>query len=223
MLADAVVVQQAGGRSRSRSACRWSTFCTVPKDEGRRRSDDVDRLGTAVLFSAGLDSAVLVAQRARARQRVAALRQRRAGVGSRRAQRWARGCSPPRQYAGQSAPLADLQFTMADVYPPTHWAVRGCTAAHNTPDEDVYLTRAQSRAALPRPACGARSIASAASPSGRWRATRFPTRRPEFFASITETLLARARARDRDRHASFVRSTRRTSSRAGRSWACRSS
>ena len=28
---------------------------------------------------------------------------------------------------------------MRDVYPPTHWAVRGERPAFDTPDEDVYL------------------------------------------------------------------------------------
>ena len=29
---------------------------------------------------------------------------------------------------------------MRDVYPPTHWAIRGVPPAYDTPDEDVYLT-----------------------------------------------------------------------------------
>ena len=29
---------------------------------------------------------------------------------------------------------------MTDVYPPTHWAIRGTPPAYDTPDEDVYLT-----------------------------------------------------------------------------------
>ena len=39
-----------------------------------------------------------------------------------------------------SAPLQRLHFTMRDVYPPTHWAIRGTPPAYDTPDEDVYLT-----------------------------------------------------------------------------------
>jgi 7-cyano-7-deazaguanine synthase len=37
------------------------------------------------------------------------------------------------------APLASLSFDMRDVYPPTHWAVRGEPPAFDTPDEDVYI------------------------------------------------------------------------------------
>lgn len=37
------------------------------------------------------------------------------------------------------APLEILDFSMRDVYPPTHWAIRGTPPAYDTPDEDVYL------------------------------------------------------------------------------------
>jgi 7-cyano-7-deazaguanine synthase len=36
-------------------------------------------------------------------------------------------------------PVARLRFDMRDVYPPTHWAVRGEPPGFDTPDEDVYL------------------------------------------------------------------------------------
>ena len=32
-----------------------------------------------------------------------------------------------------------LRFDMTDVFPPTHWAVRGEPPAFDTPDEDVYI------------------------------------------------------------------------------------
>lgn len=38
------------------------------------------------------------------------------------------------------APLASLTFTVEDLYPPTHWALRGEPPGVDTPDEDVYLT-----------------------------------------------------------------------------------
>ena len=38
------------------------------------------------------------------------------------------------------APVARLTFTVEDLYPPTHWALRGTPPAFDTPDEDVYLT-----------------------------------------------------------------------------------
>lgn len=36
-------------------------------------------------------------------------------------------------------PIASLHFDMRDVYPSTHWAIRGEPPAFDTPDEDVYL------------------------------------------------------------------------------------
>ena len=42
-------------------------------------------------------------------------------------------------FAGALAPLARLSFTVADLYPATHWALRGEPPAFDTPDEDVYL------------------------------------------------------------------------------------
>jgi 7-cyano-7-deazaguanine synthase len=36
-------------------------------------------------------------------------------------------------------PIASLHFDMRDVYPPTHWAIRGEPPGFDTPDEDVYL------------------------------------------------------------------------------------
>src|SRR4029079_14074549 len=94
--------------------------------------------GTAVLFSAGLDSAVLAAQEARngpvwplyvsvglaweGAERATAAR--------------LLATAPYRAHANAISPLA---FTMADIYPSSHWAIRGVPPAYDTPDEDVYL------------------------------------------------------------------------------------
>jgi 7-cyano-7-deazaguanine synthase len=89
-----------------------------------------------VLFSAGLDSAVLLAQAARGHADVQPLY-----VGSglawepaeqRMAARFA--ASLPRL-----RPVATLTVDMRDVYPASHWAVRGEAPAFDTPDTDVYL------------------------------------------------------------------------------------
>ena len=97
-----------------------------------------DKPETVVLLSGGLDSAVLVAAEAR-RARVhpvyvsvglaweAAERNRLAAL-----------LSGP-ALAGRVAPVVELAFTMRDVYPATHWAIRGEPPAFDTPDEDVYL------------------------------------------------------------------------------------
>jgi 7-cyano-7-deazaguanine synthase len=93
---------------------------------------------TAVLFSGGLDSAVLAADLGR-QGRVLPLyvsvglaweaAERR--VADRLFQSSALG-------PNVAAPVS-LAFDMRDVYPPTHWAIRGEPPGYHTPDEDVYI------------------------------------------------------------------------------------
>ena len=92
---------------------------------------------TAVLFSAGLDSAVLLAHAARHEPAVPlhvsvglAWEAREIALATRLL------ASPPYRNA---RPLVTLRFDMRDVYPATHWAIRGRAPAFDTPDEDVYL------------------------------------------------------------------------------------
>jgi 7-cyano-7-deazaguanine synthase len=93
----------------------------------------------AVLFSAGLDSAVLLADAARRFGTVqpiyvsAGLAWERAELTSARQLL----AAPP--YEGVVRPLVSLGVDMRDVYPPEHWAIRGVAPAFDTPDEDVYI------------------------------------------------------------------------------------
>ena len=94
---------------------------------------------TAVLLSAGLDSAVLAASELRS-SRVHPLYVS-AGLAWEASELTALDrllASPP--FAGRTEPLARLSFTVHDLYPATHWALRGTPPAFDTPDEDVYLT-----------------------------------------------------------------------------------
>lgn len=93
---------------------------------------------TAVLFSAGLDSAVLAAD-ALAAGRVRPIY---VSVGfAWEAEELAMAARvlamPP--FAGRVDPLVTLTFDMRDVFAPSHWAVRGEPPAFDTPDEDVYI------------------------------------------------------------------------------------
>jgi 7-cyano-7-deazaguanine synthase len=94
--------------------------------------------GTAVLLSAGLDSAVLAASEAQT-----ALVHPiyiSAGLSWEEDERAALDrllAVPP--LAGRLAPLARLSLTVRDLYPSTHWALCGRPPAFDTPDEDVYL------------------------------------------------------------------------------------
>jgi len=92
----------------------------------------------AVLLSAGLDSAVLAASEAR-RSHVQPIYVS-AGLAWEAQELEALDrllTTPP---FAPLAPLARLTFTVRDLYPPTHWALRGQPPAFDTPDEDVYLT-----------------------------------------------------------------------------------
>ena len=94
---------------------------------------------TAVLLSAGLDSAVLAASEARrARVHPVYVSTGLAWEGEELAALDRLLASAP--FAGNLEPLARLAFTVRDLYPPTHWALRGEPPAFDTPDEDVYLT-----------------------------------------------------------------------------------
>ena len=42
-------------------------------------------------------------------------------------------------YAGKALSLAFLSVDMRDVYPATHWAVQGAAPGYHTPDRDVYI------------------------------------------------------------------------------------
>lgn len=92
---------------------------------------------TAVLFSAGLDSAVLLADVARTCRAVPI--HVSAGLAWEREElAMARRLLATAPYA-TVAPLVTLAVDMRDVYPATHWAVRGTAPAFDTPDADVYL------------------------------------------------------------------------------------
>lgn len=92
----------------------------------------------AVLLSAGLDSAVLAAAEARTS------RVHPVYVSTGLAWEDQELAALDRLLATPTfaslAPLARLSFTVTDLYPPTHWALRGTPPAFDTPDEDVYLT-----------------------------------------------------------------------------------
>jgi 7-cyano-7-deazaguanine synthase len=93
---------------------------------------------TAVLLSAGLDSAVLAAAEARA----SLVQPIYVSVGlaweAEELAMLTRLLATP-LYASM-APLARLAIPAGDLYPPTHWAIVGTPPGFDTPDEDVYLT-----------------------------------------------------------------------------------
>lgn len=92
----------------------------------------------AVLFSGGLDSAVLAAEGlSQGRVRPIYVSVGFAWETEERAMAARLFARPP--FAGRVDPLVTLSFDMRDVFPPSHWAVRGEPPAFDTPDEDVYI------------------------------------------------------------------------------------
>jgi 7-cyano-7-deazaguanine synthase len=141
---------------------------------------------TAVLLSAGLDSAVLAADEARRgpvqpiyvstglaweRAELAALERLLA--------------APP--FSANVESLARLSFTVEDLYPSTHWALRGQPPAFDTPDEDVYLV-GRNVALLSKAAihCARHHIGRIA--LGPLAGNPFPDATPRFFEAMARAL-----------------------------------
>ena len=139
-----------------------------------------------MLFSGGLDSAVLAAE---------ALQQGRVrpiyvGVGfgwedEERAMAARLFARPP--FAGRIDPLVTLSFDMRDVFPPSFWAIRGEPPAFDTPDEDVYIhgrnviLASKASVYLSREKIERLLI-------GTLAGNPFPDATPEFFAAMSRAL-----------------------------------
>ena len=140
----------------------------------------------AVLLSAGLDSAVLAASEARAglvqpiyvstglaweAEELAMLARLLASA----------------PFAENVAPAASLSFTVADLYPATHWALRGTPPTFDTADEDVYLTGRNvvllSKAAI---YCAQHGIGRIV--LGPLAGNPFPDATPHFFGTMARAL-----------------------------------
>ena len=139
-----------------------------------------------MLVSAGLDSAVLAASEAR----VWHVHPLYIGTGL----AWEaeeltalERLMPRLPSSGRLAPLAQLDFTVRDLYPATHWALRGEPPAFDTPDEDVYLTGRNvvllSKAAI---YCAQHRIGRIA--LGPLAGNPFPDATPQFFAAMSGAL-----------------------------------
>ena len=85
------------------------------------------------------------------------------------------------------APIARLSFTVTDLYPATHWAIRGTPPAFDTPDEDVYLAGRNvillSKAAI---YCAQQKIPRIV--LGPLAGNPFPDATPEFFSTMARAL-----------------------------------
>jgi 7-cyano-7-deazaguanine synthase len=152
---------------------------------------------SAVLFSGGLDSAVLLATELRDRTEVWPVHIR-TGLAWEDAEARAIGrllaCPPFAEAARPDATggpklqaLSTLHVEMRDVYPPSHWALEGRAPAFDTPDEDVYLEGRNvillSKAAVFCSRHGLNCIAL-----GPLAGNPFPDATPAFFTALAHAL-----------------------------------
>ena len=144
----------------------------------------------AVLCSSGLDSAVLLAHQARVATVVPVyVRVGLAWEDAERATLDTLLAAPifADPASGGVEPLVVLDLDMRDVYPPTHWAIRGAAPAYDTPDEDVYIVGRNivllTKAAI---ACAYRGVGRIA--IGPLAGNPFPDATPEFFAAMGRAL-----------------------------------
>ena len=84
-------------------------------------------------------------------------------------------------------PLMILAVDMRDVYPITHWAIRGEAPAFDTPDEDVYI-EGRNIVLLSKTAVYAARMKLSRILIGPLAGNPFPDASPEFFASIGAAL-----------------------------------
>jgi 7-cyano-7-deazaguanine synthase len=144
--------------------------------------------GDAVLCSGGLDSVVLLAHVLRRAdgERVVPIyvsvglaweREERAVLERVLSEAAFRGAQP----------LETLHFDMRDVYPSSHWAIKGEAPGFNTPDEDVYLEGRNVVLLTKAAVFMARARLSRVS-IGPLAGNPFPDATPEFFASMSRAL-----------------------------------
>lgn len=88
---------------------------------------------------------------------------------------------------GSVGPLSHVEFTMRDVYSPSHWAISGRPPGYDTPDEDVYLT-GRNLVLLAKAGVLAVSKRAARIALGPLSGNPFPDARPEFFAAMQQAL-----------------------------------
>lgn len=141
--------------------------------------------GTAVLVSAGLDSVVLAA--AEARRSVVHPVYVSVGLAWESAELAALERLMDASPLSSIEPLVRLTFSIDDVYPASHWALRGEPPAFDTPDEDVYLTGRNvtllSKTAIHCAYHGLHRIAI-----GPLAGNPFPDATPEFFDTMARAL-----------------------------------
>ena len=141
---------------------------------------------TIVLLSGGLDSAVLLAHEAE-RARVLPVYVSVGLAWESAERRMVSHLLAAPLFAGKIEALETLDFTMRDVYAPTHWAVVGTPPAYDTPDEDVYLV-GRNLVLLTKAGVKAATRKASRLALGLLGGNPFPDATPEFLAAMAQAL-----------------------------------
>jgi 7-cyano-7-deazaguanine synthase len=146
-------------------------------------------MNSLVLLSGGLDSAVLAAQEARTH--VVHPVYVAAGLaweaGEQRMVGELLGRPTFTNAPNRVLPLARLELSMRDVYPPSHWALQGTPPAYDTPDEDVYL-HGRNVALLSKAAIYAAVRSISRIVLAPLAGNPFPDATPQFFSALNSAL-----------------------------------
>ena len=143
-------------------------------------------MNTLVLLSGGLDSAVLAAHEAQSARVLPVYVS--VGLAWEDAEvAMVAALLRAKVFSDRTEPLARVEFTMRDVYPPTHWAIRGVPPAYDTPDEDVYLTGRNLVLLTKAGVVAARNRAHRIA-LGPLAGNPFPDARPAFFSTMEQAL-----------------------------------
>ena len=140
----------------------------------------------AVLFSAGLDSAVMLADAAR-RGPVVPLYVQVGLAWEREELTMVARLLDSVPYRGHARPLVRLKLDMDDVYPASHWAMRGDAPAFDTPDDAVYL-EGRNIVLLTKAAVYMARAKITRLLLGPLAGNPFPDATPQFFAAMQQAL-----------------------------------
>ena len=138
---------------------------------------------TAVLFSGGLDSAVLLAHEALTAGDVWPLHVRAGLAWEDEEARAIESLLSRVPFVGRVRPVTTLHVDMCDVYPASHWAVRGTPPSFDTPDEEVYL-EGRNLILLSKAAVQCARLKVSRLVLGPLAGNPFPDATPEFFAAM---------------------------------------
>jgi 7-cyano-7-deazaguanine synthase len=142
---------------------------------------------SAVLFSGGLDSAVLLAMERRDHDVVWPVYVRVGLAWEATEIKAARHVLAAPPFSDRIQPLVTLDADIRDVYPPSHWALNGRPPAYDTPDEDVYLEGRNivliAKASLFCARAGADRLAL-----GPLAGNPFPDATPQFFDAMARAM-----------------------------------